>query len=115
MSFSQKSHTYKAQSALQMNKVKVDMVVQQGKEKGPTIVEEAKEQNVSLLVLGQKKITIMWRLRNKLGIKSTRDGAMEYCIENASCMTIAVRRKSRKHGGGYLITTKSHKDFWLLA
>ncbi|XP_023526546.1 uncharacterized protein LOC111790014 [Cucurbita pepo subsp. pepo] len=41
-------------------------------------------------------------------------GAVEYCIQNASCMAIAVRRKSKKLGG-YLITTKRQKDFWLLA
>ncbi|KAG8493146.1 hypothetical protein CXB51_010524 [Gossypium anomalum] len=41
-------------------------------------------------------------------------GVVEYCIQNATCMAVAVRRKSKKLGG-YLITTKRHKDFWLLA
>lgn len=87
----------------------------EGKEKGPTVVEEAKREEVAMLVLGQKKRWVSWRLlmiwagNNRVG-----EGVVEYCIQNASCMAIAVRRKSKKVGG-YLITTKRHKDFWLLA
>ncbi|KAI3840702.1 hypothetical protein MKX03_010946 [Papaver bracteatum] len=84
------------------------------KEKGPTIVAEAKNQGVSLLILGQKKRSMTWRLvmmwaGNQIGV-----GVVDYCIDNSSCMTIGVRRNNRKVGG-YLITTKRHKDFWLLA
>ncbi|XP_061992263.1 uncharacterized protein LOC133710256 [Rosa rugosa] len=96
-------------------------VVELGKkEKGPTIVEEAKKQGVALLVLGQKKRSTTWRLlmmwagSNRVGGGGGGGGAVEYCIQNASCMAIAVRRKSKKVGG-YLITTKRQKDFWLLA
>lgn len=86
-----------------------------GKDKGPAIVEEAKKQEVALLVLGQKKRSVTWRLvmmwaGNRIG----SGGVVEYCIQNAGCMAVAVRRKSKKLGG-YLITTKRHKDFWLLA
>lgn len=89
------------------------------KEKGPTIVEEAKKQGVALLVLGQKKRSTTWRLlmmwagSNRVG-GGGGGGVVEYCIQNANCMAIAVRRKSKKVGG-YLITTKRQKDFWLLA
>lgn len=97
--------------------VQVEILVKEGQEKGATIVEEAKQEKVSLLVLGQPKRSIMWRLRNMwAGKRKRRRGcsAVDYCVQNANCMTIAVRRKSSKHGG-YLITTKRHKDFWLLA
>lgn len=94
--------------------VQVDIVVQEGKEKGVTIVEETKKQKVSLLVLGQRKQSLTWRIQKMWAGKRTRNRAVDYCIQKASCMTIAVRRKSKKHGG-YLITTKRHKDFWLLA
>ncbi|CAN1313181.1 hypothetical protein LINPERPRIM_LOCUS28880 [Linum perenne] len=87
----------------------------EGKEKGPAIVEEAKKQGVSLLVLGQRKRSSMtWRLIMMWANAAAGGGVVEYCIQNAECMAIAVRRKSKKHGG-YLITTKRHKDFWLLA
>ncbi|CAN4100364.1 unnamed protein product [Withania somnifera] len=94
--------------------VKVEIVMQQGKEKGPVIVEKAKQNNASLLVLGQRKRSIMWRLIRICWRKKSRSRVVEYCIQKANCMTIAVRRKSSKYGG-YLITTKRHKNFWLLA
>ncbi|KAL2546609.1 Adenine nucleotide alpha hydrolase-like superfamily protein [Forsythia ovata] len=96
--------------------VHIEVAVVEGKEKGPAIVEAAKKQEATLLVLGQKKRSVTWRLimmwaGNGMG---GGGGVVEYCIQNASCMAIAVRRKSKKLGG-YLITTKRHKDFWLLA
>ncbi|OIT21896.1 PREDICTED: uncharacterized protein LOC109218296 [Nicotiana attenuata] len=94
--------------------VQVEIAVQEGKEKGHVIVEAAKQRKVSLLVLGQRKRSIMWHLRRIWSGKKSRGRVVEHCIQNAKCMTIAVRRKSRKYGG-YLITTKRHKDFWLLA
>ncbi|KAE8732048.1 putative protein binding protein [Hibiscus syriacus] len=94
--------------------VEVEVAVVEAKEKGPAIVEEAKRQGVALLVLGQKKKSITWRLIMMWAGNRIAVGAVEYCIQNATCMAVAVRRKSKKLGG-YLITTKRHKDFWLLA
>ena len=96
--------------------MKVEIALVEGKERGPIIVEEAKRQRVSLLVLGQKrKQSICWQLIKRWSTRSMkRKHVVDYCIQNASCMTIAVRRKNRKMGG-YLITTKRHKNFWLLA
>ncbi|EXB44882.1 hypothetical protein L484_026464 [Morus notabilis] len=70
-----------------------------------------------MLVLGQKKPrSTTWRLLMMwAGHRVAAAGnVVEYCIQNADCMAIAVRRKNRR-AGGYLITTKRHKDFWLLA
>ncbi|XP_030448210.1 uncharacterized protein LOC115670939 [Syzygium oleosum] len=103
---------------LKRPEVQIETVLVQGKEKGPKILEEARKSGASLLVLGQKKRSISWRLLmmwvggNRMG--SAGGGVVEYCIQNAECMAIAVRRKSKKLGG-YLITTKRQKDFWLLA
>ncbi|XP_038994202.1 uncharacterized protein LOC120118146 [Hibiscus syriacus] len=94
--------------------VEVEVAVVEGKEKGPTIVEEAKKQGAALLVLGHKKKSMTWRLLMMWAGSRITGGVVEYCIQNASCMAVAVRRKSKKLGG-YLITTKRHKDFWLLA
>ncbi|XP_008243809.1 PREDICTED: uncharacterized protein LOC103342029 isoform X1 [Prunus mume] len=98
--------------------IEVAVVVEGNKEKGPTILEEARKQEVALLVLGQKKRSTTWRLLmmwagNRVG-GGGGGSVVEYCIQNASCMAVAVRRKSKKVGG-YLITTKRQKDFWLLA
>ncbi|GMJ04598.1 hypothetical protein like AT1G69080 [Hibiscus trionum] len=94
--------------------IEVEVAVVEGKEKGPTIVEEAKKQGAALLVLGQKKKSVTWRLVMMWAGNRIAGGVVDYCIQNATCMAVAVRRKSRKLGG-YLITTKRHKDFWLLA
>lgn len=89
-----------------------------GKDKGPAIVEAAKKQEAALLVVGQKKRSVTWRLMlmwaGHRGAAGGGGGVAEYCVQNATCMAIAVRRKSKKLGG-YLITTKRQKDFWLLA
>ncbi|ESW25471.1 hypothetical protein PHAVU_003G038900 [Phaseolus vulgaris] len=94
--------------------VQTEIAVIEGKEKGQKIVEEAKKQGVALLVLGQKKRSTTWRLLMMWAGHRVSGGVVEYCIQNAHCMAIAVRRKSKK-SGGYMITTKRHKDFWLLA
>ncbi|CAN1151677.1 hypothetical protein LINPERPRIM_LOCUS28498 [Linum perenne] len=102
---------------------KVEVIIREGKNRGPVIVEEAKRQRVSLLVLGQRKRRIMRRVMRRLRIRWRRssgggggegEAAVKYCIEKAECMTIGVRRQGRRLGG-YLITTKRHKNFWLLA
>ncbi|RAL41223.1 hypothetical protein DM860_010017 [Cuscuta australis] len=95
--------------------VHVEILIREGKEKELVIVQAAKQQKVSLLVLGQRKRSTMWRLHTMWSAgKRVHPNVVNYCIQNADCMTIAVRKKSRKHGG-YLITTKCHKNFWLLA
>ncbi|XP_057961752.1 universal stress protein PHOS32 [Malania oleifera] len=106
-------YSTKRMCQLKKPEVQVEVVVAEGKEKGPTIVERAKREGVALLVLGQKKASMTWRLLSMWA--GYRVGCcVDYCINHSHCMAIAVRRKSKKVGG-YLITTKRHKDFWLLA
>lgn len=98
-------------------KAQVEISIVEGKEKGTTIVEEAKRQEVTMLVLGQKKQPITWRLLLTWASRpmgGNGGGMVDYCVQNATCMAVAVRRKS-KRVGGYVITTKRQKDFWLLA
>lgn len=111
-------HTLKKLSQTKRPGIEVEIRRLEGKdkEKGAKIVEEAKKQQVSLLVVGQEKKPPVWRLLKRWAWKGRRGhaGVLKYCLENASCMTIAVKPKKRKHGG-YLITTKRHRNFWLLA
>ncbi|WOH07803.1 hypothetical protein DCAR_0727237 [Daucus carota subsp. sativus] len=108
-------HSMKTTCKLKRPEVETEIIVAEGKEKGPTVVEQAKKKEVAMLILGQKKRSMSWRLlmmwagNRRIG----GNGVVEHCIQNASCMAIAVRRKSKD--GGYLITTKRHKNFWLLA
>ena len=59
---------------------------------------------------------IMCKLQAMIMGKSQNSAAavVEYCIQNSKCTTIAVKKKNKKEGG-YLISTKKHKNFWLLA
>ncbi|RWW70201.1 hypothetical protein BHE74_00022131 [Ensete ventricosum] len=82
--------------------------------RGPAIVGEASKRGVVLLVMGQRKRSVTWRWVMMWAGSQPGGDAVDYCIRNATCMALAVRRKSRR-GGGYLITTKRHRDFWLLA
>lgn len=108
-------HSLKNTCQQKRPEVEFEVAVVEGKEKGPAIVEEARKQGVGLLVLGQKKRSTTWRLFMMWAGNRVPGGSfVEYCIQNADCMAVAVRRKSKKLGG-YLITTKRHKDFWLLA
>ncbi|XP_071704865.1 uncharacterized protein [Rutidosis leptorrhynchoides] len=102
---------------LKYSNIQVEISIIEGKEKGTAIVEEAKKQEVTMLVLGQKKQPITWRLLLTWAgrpVGGNGGGMVDYCVQNATCMAVAVRRKS-KRVGGYLITTKCQKDFWLLA
>ncbi|XP_074587755.1 universal stress protein PHOS32-like [Curcuma longa] len=94
--------------------VAVEVSVVEATERGAAIVEEARKQGASLLVMGQKRRSFTWRLVMLWAGNKISGSVADYCVQNATCMAVAVRRKSRR-GGGYLITTKRHKDFWLLA
>ncbi|KAK4750770.1 hypothetical protein SAY87_004252 [Trapa incisa] len=98
--------------------LKVEVVAVKGeKNMGPLIVEEAKKHRVSLLVMGRRRQPVMWQMARRFWWERKGRpclGMVDYCIQNASCMAIAVRRKSGNLGG-YSITTKRHKNFWHLA
>ncbi|CAL4934665.1 unnamed protein product [Urochloa decumbens] len=94
--------------------VKVETCAVEAEERAPAVVEAARRHGASLLVLGQRRrrtvarwLQALWRRR--IGAAG---GMVEHCIEHAPCVALAVRRRS---SGGYLVSSKRHKDFWLLA
>lgn len=109
-------------------KVEVCVMEAAGRERAPAVVEAARRHGASLLVLGQRRrrraAVARWlqlALWPPVAAKSKywrRRGArrstttVEYCIEHAPCVALGVRRRS---SGGYLVSSKRHKDFWLLA
>lgn len=90
--------------------VEVEAVLIQGP-KVETVLSQVKKLEVSVLVLGQKKpfpmITCLFG-------RSNTEEFVEKCINKAECLTIGVRKQS-KNMGGYLISTRWQKNFWLLA
>ncbi|KAH9317921.1 hypothetical protein KI387_019690 [Taxus chinensis] len=88
--------------------VEVQAVVVQAREKATTIVNQANKLHVSVLILGQRRPSLFLRFLRK------KDELVDYCIDHAECMTLGVSKQSSSIGG-YLINSKWHKNFWLLA
>ncbi|CAL9060587.1 unnamed protein product [Musa banksii] len=88
--------------------VEVEALVIQGP-KLATVLSQVRKLEASVLVLGQAKpspFSCLFRCRS--------EEFVEQCINKAECLTLAVRKQS-KGVGGYLISTRWQKDFWLLA
>lgn len=80
--------------------------------KGPKLVavlSQVRKLEVSILVLSQGKPSPFCCL-----LHSSSEEFVEECISNADCMTLAVRKQSRGVGG-YLLSSRWYKNFWLLA
>ncbi|KAL2232389.1 uncharacterized protein LOC105155375 [Sesamum indicum] len=90
--------------------VEVEALVIQGP-KMATVMSQVKKLEVSVLVLGQKKPS---PFLNCLCLKSSTEEFVEQCINCLECLTIGVRKQSNGVSG-YLISTRWHKNFWLLA
>ncbi|KAL8125162.1 uncharacterized protein LOC141716912 [Apium graveolens] len=90
--------------------VEVEALWMQGP-KLATVMSQVKKLDVSVLVLGQKKPSPLFTC---LCGRSSTEKFVEECINNVECLTIGVRKQSQSIGG-YLISTRWQKDFWLLA
>ncbi|KAE8077444.1 hypothetical protein FH972_016009 [Carpinus fangiana] len=90
--------------------VEVEALVIQGP-KLATVFSQVKKLEVTVLVLGQKKPSPVFSCLR--GTSSTEE-FVEQCINNAECLTFGVRKQSRGMGG-YLISSRWQKNFWLLA
>lgn len=94
--------------------VEVEALVIQGP-KLATVMSQVKKLEVSILVLGQKKPSSFFScLCGSSSSCSSTEEFVEYCINNAECLTIGVRKRSQGNNG-YLISTRWQKNFWLLA
>ncbi|OMO55520.1 UspA [Corchorus olitorius] len=93
--------------------VEVEALVIQGP-KLATVMSQVKKLEVSVLVLGQKRPSAFLNCLCLFGTSSSSEEFVEQCINNADCLTIGVRKQS-KGVGGYLISTRWQKNFWLLA
>ncbi|XP_047945412.1 uncharacterized protein LOC125192006 isoform X1 [Salvia hispanica] len=110
----------------------------EGKDKAAAIVSHSAASNVELLIIGRKrnalsksilaynsmnktvsdrcriaKMCCFGRARRGLLFKGLMEmETAEYAIENSKCTCVSVQRKTN---GGYLLNSKRHKNFWLLA
>ncbi|XP_027119554.1 uncharacterized protein [Coffea arabica] len=93
-------------------KVRVQRAEMDGKDKASVLLAQSKSHGVDVIVIGQRTT-----LSNAiLGPKRSRSlrglDTAEYLIENSKCTCVGVQRKAN---GGYLLNSKTHKNFWLLA
>lgn len=86
------------------------VVIEESGGKAANIVKQAKKLEASVLILGQRRPSMLHRF---FGRKKDAE-LVEYCIEHAECLTLGVSKQSSSIGG-YLINSKFHKNFWLLA
>ncbi|KAL8491123.1 hypothetical protein ACS0TY_022957 [Phlomoides rotata] len=87
--------------------------VAEGKDKAAAIVAHSESGNVDLLIIGQKRTTLSKSLLGaKRGLSFKGFDTADYAIEKSKCNCVAVQKKGN---GGYLLNSKSHKNFWVLA
>ncbi|XP_047945413.1 uncharacterized protein LOC125192006 isoform X2 [Salvia hispanica] len=88
----------------------------EGKDKAAAIVSHSAASNVELLIIGRKRNALSKSIlaaRRGLLFKGLMEmETAEYAIENSKCTCVSVQRKTN---GGYLLNSKRHKNFWLLA
>ncbi|XLR06041.1 hypothetical protein S83_072239 [Arachis hypogaea] len=96
------------------------MKVEMDKDRGTTILSQSKTQKVDVIVIGQKRnITsaLLGYRRSGGGSSMMKGGRIldtaEYLIQNSTCTCVAVQRKGQQ--GGYVLNTKTQRNFWLLA
>lgn len=99
--------------------VKVEVCVMEAEERPPAVVEAARRHDASLLVLGQRRraatarwILGLWPAAERRCGRRWQRSLVEHCIEHAPCEALGVRRRN---SGGYLVSSRRHRDFWLLA
>ncbi|GFY81328.1 GLU-ADT subunit B [Actinidia rufa] len=92
-------------------RVLVERVEMDGKEKASVILHRSTMHSADILVIGQKGVSN--------AILGGRNGSLrgldtaEYLIENSKCTCVAVQKKGQN--AGYILNTKTHRNFWLLA
>ncbi|KAJ1286459.1 hypothetical protein BS78_03G353500 [Paspalum vaginatum] len=91
--------------------VEVEALVIQGP-KLATVLSQVKKLEASVLVLSQCRPSPYCWL--SCFLRSSSEEFVEQCINQAECLTLAVRKQS-KGVGGYLVSTRWQKNFWLLA
>ncbi|KAK7359145.1 hypothetical protein VNO77_01092 [Canavalia gladiata] len=99
-------------------RVRAFRVEMDGKDRASNILSQTKTLGIDVLVIGQKR-SLSSAL---LGYKRPAGGSMkgvkaidtaEYLIQNSPCTCVAVQRKG--NNGGYVLNTKTQRNFWLLA
>ncbi|PPS16794.1 hypothetical protein GOBAR_AA03799 [Gossypium barbadense] len=79
--------------------VRIEKIDPDGKDKATVILSKSKDLGIDLIIIGQKR-------RSKL------IDTVDYLIENSPCTCVGVQKKGQN--GGYVLNSKTQKNFWLL-
>ncbi|KAK7399718.1 hypothetical protein VNO78_10907 [Psophocarpus tetragonolobus] len=99
-------------------KVRAVRVEMDSRDKASTILSHSKSHAVDVVVIGQKRSISSALLGYKRPVGGSMKGVKaidtaEYLIQNSSCTCVSVQRKGQN--GGYVLNSKTHRNFWLLA
>ncbi|KAL6641041.1 hypothetical protein ACP70R_019222 [Stipagrostis hirtigluma subsp. patula] len=93
--------------------VRVEPATDGREAKAQTILAESQRRGVELLVIGLRRVSSFLGLRSASGSSRGHDTTPEFLIEHSKCLCVSVQKKGQN--AGYLLNTKTHKNFWLLA
>ncbi|XP_039137565.1 LOW QUALITY PROTEIN: uncharacterized protein LOC120275127 [Dioscorea cayenensis subsp. rotundata] len=91
-------------------KVQIERVEMEDKDKAITILTHADVLGAGLLVIGQRRNSgtfIGRKLSETMSMKG--NDIADYLIENSKCLCVGVQKKGQN--GGYVLNTKTHKNF----
>ncbi|KAL3828305.1 hypothetical protein ACJIZ3_017107 [Penstemon smallii] len=100
-----------AQPKMKVVVEKAEMV--DGKDKASVILAYCTAHKIELLIVGQKRSLSNAILGPRRGGSLRGMDTADYLIEYSKCTCVAVQKKGQK--AGYLLNSKTHKNFWLLA
>ncbi|KAL3634438.1 hypothetical protein CASFOL_021492 [Castilleja foliolosa] len=86
----------------------------EGRDKASMILAHSEACKIDLLIIGQRRTTLSNSLLGpRRGLSLRGFDTADYVVENSQCKCVAVQKKGQN--GGYLLNSKLHKNFWLLA
>ncbi|CAN6933627.1 unnamed protein product [Brassica oleracea] len=89
-----------------MEGIKAAAILLYGEKLGVDVIIIGQRRTISSSLLGSRRPG--GSLRGSKGVDTA-----EYLIENSKCTCVGVQKKGQN--GGYVLNTKTHKNFWLLA
>ncbi|GLT31856.1 hypothetical protein SLA2020_251370 [Shorea laevis] len=103
--------------ALPKVRVRSERIEMDGRDKANVIISRSKMLGIDIIIIGQKRSlssAILGYKRPSGSMKGAKAiDTAEFLIENSQCTCVGVQKKGQN--GGYLLNTKSHRNFWLLA
>ncbi|KAM3356758.1 hypothetical protein P3S68_023472 [Capsicum galapagoense] len=85
------------------------------KEKASIILAKSASLAIDVLVIGQRRSlsNVILRPGRSASLRGLGLDMAEHLIDNSKCTCVAVQKKGQT--AGYLLNTKTHRNFWLLA